>query len=302
MFLKIMCNRRDRTRGKLQAPPGSAKSLYGFISVRTPGTVTKVASRAMMERALRLNPAADDLRREYSVVKELQTGHLCPPSICRVLGFKETVETIELTMERAIGHDLFETYLWYSYRNKRPGRRRTLIGIHCILRALAYMHQRGLAHCDVSPENIVYDRHTGSMVLVDFGMACNVDGLAIWPNEGKAEYRPPEAGGNTLVDLLLADAWCLGASIYAYFHQQQLTDDILDRIHESTPVDPIGAVLKMLLVRDPSKRSTCAATLSMLEKNTFHLETGHQKEKSCQRPKEEKLSTREEKNIILVDE
>ena len=64
-----------------------------------------------------------------------------------------------------------------------------------MLNALKYCHSKGIAHCDLKPENLIFDRF-GNIKLIDFGMAEFFDktdkGFGKWNQNGTKGYMAPE--------------------------------------------------------------------------------------------------------------
>lgn len=84
--------------------------------------------------------------------------------------------------------------------------------IHEMASALVYLHERGLRHRDVKPENIVYDK-SGKFVLIDFNIATdninNMDPAGTWP------YLAPDLKvGNLMHWEDSADTFALGVTLY----------------------------------------------------------------------------------------
>lgn len=95
--------------------------------------------------------------------------------------------------------------------------------------ALKHVHNHGILHQDIKPENIVVDKSTGIPKLVDFGLACQAmakdDSLCIGPNDeeigiccvaggGTYSYLAPE---RIIYDVRYpqSDVWSLGATMYS---------------------------------------------------------------------------------------
>ena len=57
-------------------------------------------------------------------------------------------------------------------------------------RAVLSMHQKGYVHCDISPDNLIYDTRKKRLVLIDFGFAHNIDNKSPLPQ--KPIYSPTE--------------------------------------------------------------------------------------------------------------
>jgi len=81
--------------------------------------------------------------------------------------------------------------------------------MHQITSGLAYMHLNGIAHRDISLENILIQRDTDSCKLCDFGLStltCQMRSEIA----GKAYYMAPEVRVGIYYNPELADIWSLG--------------------------------------------------------------------------------------------
>jgi wee1-like protein kinase len=90
-----------------------------------------------------------------------------------------------------------------------------------ICKGLNFIHERGIAHLDVKPDNI-YVRN-GVYKLGDFGCATLIDrSLAI--EDGDSRYMPPEMLNDKYENLDKVDIFCLGAAIYELIRGTPLPD------------------------------------------------------------------------------
>ncbi len=127
-----------------------------------------------------------------------------------------------------------------------------------VLRALAELHDRGLAHLDVKPRNIVLDTATGRVTLLDLDLATDVAG----GGRGTATYAAPEAFLGRGGPDRRSDFWSLAATLV-----ELLTGDLRD---ESTVVDDerfgrLAPFVRASLQRDSRNRPTDAyAALRLL--------------------------------------
>lgn len=108
--------------------------------------------------------------------------------------------------------------------------------------AVQYCHVRGVMHCDLKPQNLVFEEATKRVRLVDFGEAIvcqridgaetGVDGATPWETRlpirtrSSAGYSAPECGAATLgpdgvliakptIDYVLSDIFSVGATAFA---------------------------------------------------------------------------------------
>lgn len=87
-----------------------------------------------------------------------------------------------------------------------------IMGVHLL-------HERGIAHSDIKPENMMIHMGTYNVKLIDFGLSCMEDTCG--ENAGSATYLAPEAIGfirnkvrRTLRQSMKLDIWALGLVIY----------------------------------------------------------------------------------------
>ncbi|DAZ93235.1 TPA: hypothetical protein N0F65_003051 [Lagenidium giganteum] len=118
--------------------------------------------------------------------------------------------TLWLVMEYCTGGDLLgimasrgQPHLEESYALQLFGQ---------IARGVRFLHQRGIAHRDVSLENVVV--HEGVCKLTDFGLATDNTGQCA-NRAGKDYYMAPEiVAGQTPYDGKRADLWSLGILLF----------------------------------------------------------------------------------------
>jgi serine/threonine protein kinase len=83
-----------------------------------------------------------------------------------------------------------------------------------VLEALVHLHLRGVAHQDVKVANLRLKTRTGSVCLVDFGLAEHFDGPAPAELRGTPGYLAPELFTEAVVDRRLADIYSTGIVLY----------------------------------------------------------------------------------------
>jgi tetratricopeptide (TPR) repeat protein len=154
------------------------------------------------------------------------------------------------TILRASADQPFETQLQYLIQ---------------LLQALAYLHQRGVVHRDLKPDNIlVVD---GQVKVLDFGLAISPDQVSSGGNEvsGTLAYMAPELLVNHSPSKA-SDLYAVGVIAWQMFtgHHpfriksvSQLVTDILNEVPDSTQlnVDPrVSDVIVRLLLKNPADR------------------------------------------------
>jgi serine/threonine protein kinase len=122
-----------------------------------------------------------------------------------------------------------------------------LMGVQ-LLTALRALHQRGIAHLDVKPDNVLL--RDGRPILIDFGSARKIGaGQPAGHPVGTLGYAPPEMEACAPITAAM-DVYALGVTL-----------------REAGP-DPVagglGEVIDRLCATDPQRRPSVAAALDLL--------------------------------------
>ena len=130
--------------------------------------------------------------------------------------------------------------------------------------AVAYMHRRGIVHCDIKPQNVLFDEN-GAARLADFGMAkFFAPGELSSDFSGTPQYMGPEIFRRKPFDPYPADVWALGVTFYqviggvveksqdiAILAESVLTGGFLIQ-GELNP--PIGTMIACMTAQNPRAR------------------------------------------------
>ncbi|MEZ4308958.1 MAG: AAA family ATPase [Polyangiaceae bacterium] len=149
--------------------------------------------------------------------------------------------------------------------------------------ALGHVHRAGFIHKDVNPSNVVRNRTTGQLKLIDFGIATALSRETLEARrpellEGTLLYISPEQTGrmNRGVDYR-TDLYALGATLYALLAGRApfVSEDPLEIVHGHLALAPpplheiaaevprsVSAVVHKLLAKEPDARYQSAAGLA----------------------------------------
>ena len=120
-------------------------------------------------------------------------------------------------------------YMLCTHISSKPLPPRQLIKyMKQLLIALVHVHQIGFAHCDIKPENIIYDTQNDRMILIDFGLACshrfiNITGSPFWMPPELFSANPPRS----LIAAQAHDIWSLGLVFYELANFKLPYDDTM---------------------------------------------------------------------------
>lgn len=160
-------------------------------------------------------------------------GRLQHPDIVTIFDAGQAQELSYIAMEFVRGHDLA--------RHAAPGR---LLPVQQVLEiaarvadALAYAHSQGIVHRDIKPANVMVDPDTGSVKVMDFGVARITDasrtrtGLVL----GTPNYMSPEQMAGRPVDGR-SDLYSLGVMLFQLLTGElpHRSDSMAEMLHQIT--------------------------------------------------------------------
>ena len=141
-------------------------------------------------------------------------------NIVRLCDVVELADAVYLVMERVEGPDL-QQHLRACPNGILPSNQAQLFFCH-VLAALRHAHTRGFLHCDLKPANVRLSKSLDRAVLVDWGMARQLDAQPKVITQGTPSYASPEQLTGYDCDVAwgtaklhpAADVWALGATLY----------------------------------------------------------------------------------------
>lgn len=221
--------------------------------------------------------AMDGVNRELQILRQLDH-----PNIVRLKSFYEDVENYYLVMELVPGGDLMD----FVAANGAIGEDATQVITKQILDGIAYVHQLGISHRDLKPDNILIMQDDPIIVkITDFGLAKISDNTTfmktfcgtlayVAPEIITGKHEQPLAPGSNYSDLV--DIWSLGCLVYVLLTthlpfngktQSQMFQKIKSGEFHESPLNSYQIsqkgrdFLKCCLQVDPSKRFTAKQAL-----------------------------------------
>lgn len=229
--------------------------------------------RLVAIKALAPDASSDDLfniKREFRIARSLSSPHLVPIYDLFVEG---SASYIAMALLR--GRTLDEWARDTDWRGEPARLGDILLGV---LSGLVDLHDAGLVHRDIKPQNIMVEAD-GSTVLVDYGLATRTDPASFVtssPNAlaGTLGYLGPEALGAADPSPAL-DLFALGATLYELvtgalpprcpLSWQVAEDRLCDAVRAAWPEapPPIVALVAATLRNEPARRCTAAQALAL---------------------------------------
>ncbi len=110
---------------------------------------------------------------------------------------------------------------------------------------ISAVHQHGILHRDLKPDNVLVESSTGRAMVADFGLAkfseeqgMTLTGVGI----GTPQYMPPEQAEDAASATIASDVYSLGATLYHLITGQPPFRgdlyEVLRKVKEETPINP----------------------------------------------------------------
>ncbi|EEF45472.1 ATP binding protein, putative [Ricinus communis] len=210
-----------------------------------------------------------DKSQKSKVLQEVRILHsLDNPNVLRFYSWYETSAHLWLVLEYCVGGDLM-TLLRQDSQLPEDS-------IHDLardlVRALQFLHSKGIIYCDLKPSNILLDEN-GRTKLCDFGLARKLSEISKTPSSmlpqakrGTPSYMAPELFEDGGVHSYASDFWALGCVLYECysgrppFVGREFTQLVKSILSDPTPPlpgnpsRPFANLINSLLVKDPAER------------------------------------------------
>lgn len=223
-----------------------------------------LASDGAVVKALKLFRPEHTARaaRELAIGSRLEHPHLNPVDAAVTVG-----EAPGVIMPLVHGARLSD---WVA-RGQRQGA--VLAALAGVADALAYLHDAGIVHRDVKPENVLVDR-TGHAMLLDFDLAARMGEQEPLAIAGTIAYLSPEQA-RAEPPLPASDLYGFGAMLYQTLTGQvPFTGSVAEVLRAHAAEEPprpstlrpglgaLDALLLGLLAKDPDRRPADAASVA----------------------------------------
>jgi len=231
-------------------------------------TGRKVAIKCVLRKDL---PPPDDaaIYDEVAILSSVHHPHIVP-----LIDFFDEKDCYFIIMELMSGGDLFDRIGKKKSYSEADARDLVLK----MLKAVAICHQKGIAHCDMKPKNLLLaSQEDDSFIkLADFGFAARVHRpKSLTKQCGTPFFVAPEILTRKPYDQQ-SDMWSVGCIVFLLLSgnlpflgrsQKELFRKIVSGKYEFKPddwefvSDDAKDLVKKLLVLDPDKRITAKAAL-----------------------------------------
>jgi serine/threonine protein kinase len=183
-----------------------------------------------------------DMFREITLLSRLQH-----PNVVQFYGFLHTSHFLLISMELAGSRNLFRFMCDISARLTVENARQLAAQM---TQAVAHCHERGVAHCDLKPENVVVSKNGTHAMLVDFGFAVETACSTCQIVRGTMPFIAPEVmvqrGFYTPAPV---DIWSVGVLILEMTCGLQKMNRMMQWDEDERPHERLSAELKSFLLQ-----------------------------------------------------
>ncbi|KAH8499904.1 hypothetical protein H0E87_015230 [Populus deltoides] len=210
-----------------------------------------------------------DKSQKSKVLHEVRMLHsLDHPNVLKFYSWYETSSHLWLVLEYCVGGDLMTLLRQDSQLPEDSIHDLS----HDVVRALQYLHSKGIIYCDLKPSNILLDEN-GHTKLCDFGLARKLSDISKTPSSmlpqakrGTPCYMAPELFEDGGAHSYASDFWALGCVLYeGYagrppFVGREFTQLVKSILSDPTPPlpgnpsRPFVNLVNSLLIKDPAER------------------------------------------------
>ncbi|POM67674.1 Serine/threonine protein Kinase, partial [Phytophthora palmivora] len=221
MPMQMLSADRFRLRRPLSRALYGPVGLYEDTQRGDELVAIKQVSLGRAVAALRCNPNMDNPWDEHRVVSRLMAlpPHTHVVRFCSE--FLHAHDTWCVVMEFCPGGDLWDL-LERTPTNRLPESEARQLFLQCA-RGLHFLHSHGIAHRDLSLENVFYCR--GVCKIGDFGLSTDAPLRGSGEAVGKAYYMAPEVVNQQAYDAFAADMWSLGIMLFIMLTGSPLTSN-----------------------------------------------------------------------------
>lgn len=209
------------------------------------------------------------LKKEFSCL-----AHLRHPNLCRVYDFGIHDHNPYFVMEYLAGKNILKAFVNVNTRYES-----FVPAVIHILRALNYLHSKGVIHGDLKPQNIIYTRN--KIKLIDFGLTSFLSSDKA-KTGGTLPYIAPEVILKGQRDLR-SDLYSLGVILYEVvsgrlpFKCRNVADIIAQGSLQPIPLKnlplKLSAIIAKLMASDAEKRFSSSREVIKAISKRYSVET-----------------------------
>ncbi|KAF6280943.1 hypothetical protein mRhiFer1_009322 [Rhinolophus ferrumequinum] len=252
-----------------QEPVSAHYELQGSIGTGTFGKVVlgkHILTQTMV--AVKIIDQRVSNRTHRSLLHEVRCmADLHHPNIVQLFHVISSVESLFLVMELVPGGDM----LRYLRDHGRMSEDKARGVFRQLVSAVQYCHEKGIAHRDLKPQNVLLDAQLNAK-LADFGLGASSNIHRLSTFCGSPLYAAPELFRSQTFDGRAADNWSLGVLLYEMLtntlpFKAKTWGGVKEKVVRGRYVVPsylsleVGRFLRKLLTLIPEQRENLTAIM-----------------------------------------
>ena len=191
-------------------------SFSAVVQVKDIKTEKKYAAKIISLKDMKIKRAMRRINQEIEFLQRFNHQNII--KLEQVLKITNEYEEkfLILIEEFCSKGNLYDNIKRHQFRNENEKRKIS----HGIIEAIAYLHKRGIAHCDIKPQNILLDENNNPK-LCDFNLSIDTKGEYVNDIGGTPIYKPPELYENYYYgNRMKTDIWSLGVTLFFMFENR----------------------------------------------------------------------------------
>lgn len=186
------------------------------VKVKDQETKEMLAAKIISKKDMKKRKAIKIINKEIELLQKINHPNIVKLKKVLEIENENEEEFIIMIEEYCSQGDLSDNIIGHRIRTEKE-KKRIAQGI---IEAIAYLHKRRIAHCDIKPSNILLDENNIPK-LCDFNLSICTRKENVCYIAGTPLFQPPELHANYYYgNRMKADIWSLGVTLFYLFENR----------------------------------------------------------------------------------